>query len=72
MSNAFSSDAAGELDVFGHDGDPLGVNGAEVGVLEEPDHVGLSRFLEGEDCLGLEAQVRLVLLGDFSDEALER
>ena len=67
MSNAFSTDAAGELNVFGHDGDPLGVNGAKVGVLEESDHVSLSRFLEGEDSLGLEAQVRLVLLGDFSD-----
>ena len=72
MSNAFSSDAAGKLDVFGHDGDALGVNGTEVGVLEKPNHVGLSCFLESEDRLGLEAQIRLVLLGNFPDEALER
>ena len=30
-----STDAAGELDVLGHDGDALGVDGSEVGVLEE-------------------------------------
>ncbi|WVZ59556.1 LOW QUALITY PROTEIN: hypothetical protein U9M48_009681 [Paspalum notatum var. saurae] len=35
-SGALAPDAAGELDVLGHDGDALGVDGAEVGVLEEP------------------------------------
>ena len=29
------SDAACKLDVFGHDGDPFGVDGAKVGVLKE-------------------------------------
>ena len=32
-------DTAGQLDILGHDGDPLGVDGAEVGVLEESDQV---------------------------------
>jgi hypothetical protein len=36
-----ASDAAGELDVLGHDGDALGVDGAEVGVIEEADEVRL-------------------------------
>merc|ERR1719237_1321536 len=44
-----SADPPGELDVLGHDGDPLGVDGAKVGVFEEPDEVGLSRLLEGHD-----------------------
>ena len=39
---ALSADAAGELDVLGHDGDALGVDGAQVGVLEQPDQVSLT------------------------------
>ena len=30
-----------------HDGDPLGVDGAQVGVLEEADEVGLAGLLQG-------------------------
>ena len=30
-----TTDAAGKLDVLGHDGDTLGVDGTQVGVLEE-------------------------------------
>ena len=30
--SALATDAAGELDVLGHDGDALGVDGAEVGI----------------------------------------
>ena len=68
----FPADAAGELDVLGHDGDPLGVDGAEVRVFEETDEVGLGGFLEGEDGAALEAKIRLEVLGDLADEALER
>ena len=46
---ALTADAAGELDVLGHDGDPLGVDGAEVGVLEEGDEVGLGGFLQSTE-----------------------
>ena len=65
-----ATDAAGELDVLGHDGHTLGVDGAEVGVLEEADKVSLEA-LEGEDGGGLEAEVGLEVLGDLADEALE-
>ena len=40
------TDTAGKLDVLGHDGDTLGVDGAQVGVLEETDQVGLGCFLQ--------------------------
>ena len=43
---SFSSDSSGELDVLWHDGDSLGVDGAQVGVFEEADEVGLGSFLE--------------------------
>jgi len=47
------------------------VDGAQVGVLEETDEVGLSGLLEGEDGRGLEAEVGLEVLGDLADQALE-
>ena len=34
-----ATDTAGKLDVLGHDGDTLGVDGAQVGILEETDQV---------------------------------
>ncbi len=43
---AFSADSARQLDVFGHDGDAFGVDRAQIGVLEEPDQVGLARLLK--------------------------
>ena len=35
--SALSSDPSCQLDVFGHDGDSLGVDGAQVSVLEQAD-----------------------------------
>ena len=68
---AFSTDSAGQLDVLGHDGDALGVDGAEVGILEESDEVGLGRLLQSHDGGALEAEIGLEVLGDLADEALE-
>ena len=39
---------AGQLDVLGHDGDALGVDGAQVGVLKQTHQVGLAGLLQGE------------------------
>lgn len=60
------------MHVLWHDGNSLGVDGAEVGVLEESNHVGLSSLLEGEHGGGLESEVSLEVRSDFSDESLER
>jgi hypothetical protein len=68
---AFSTDAASELDVFRHDGDSLGVDGAKVGVLEESNQVGLASLLESHDGGALEAEVGLEVLGDLSHQTLE-
>lgn len=40
-----------QLDVLLHDGDPFGVDGAQVDVLEEVDEEGLGGFLQGLDRL---------------------
>ena len=68
---ALATDAAGKLDVLGHDGHTLGVDGAKVGVFEKANEVSLGGFLEGKDSRALEAKVSLEILGDFTDEALE-
>uniref|UniRef100_A0A9J8D8R2 Core Histone H2A/H2B/H3 domain-containing protein n=1 Tax=Cyprinus carpio carpio TaxID=630221 RepID=A0A9J8D8R2_CYPCA len=54
--SALSADAARQLDVFGHDGDSLGVDGAQVGVLEQTDQISLAGLLQGHDGGALEAQ----------------
>ena len=69
---ALTTDAAGKLDVLGHDGHTLGVDGSEVGVLEKANQVGLSGLLEGKDGRALEAEISLEVLGDLTDKSLER
>ena len=66
-----AADSPGQLDVLGHDGDPLGVDGAQVGVLKETNQVGLAGLLESHDGRALEPQVGLEVLGNLSDQALE-
>ena len=53
------------------DGDTLGMDGGQVGVLEERDEVRLGGLLEGTDGRRLEAKISLEVLGNFTDEALE-
>lgn len=46
-------------EILGLDGDTLGVNGGQVGVLEEGHEVSLGGLLERHDSRGLEAEIRL-------------
>ena len=66
-----STDSPGQLDVLGHDGDPLGVDGAEVGVFEEPNQVSLAGLLQSHHRAGLESQVGLEILSNLPDQPLE-
>ena len=70
-SGTLAADAPGQLDVLGHDGHALGVDGAQVGVLEEAHQVGLCGLLQRQHRGRLEAQVGLEVLGDLADQALE-
>ena len=47
------------------------MDGAEVGVLEETNEVGLGSFLEGHDGRRLETEISLEVLGDLTDKTLE-
>ena len=50
---SLSSESSSELQVLGLDGDSLGVDGGQVGVLEQGDEVGLGSLLQGKDGGGL-------------------
>ncbi|KAH0456126.1 hypothetical protein IEQ34_014033 [Dendrobium chrysotoxum] len=62
--SAFSSDTAGELDVLGHDGNPFGVDSAQICVFEETN--------ESQHGMALETQIRLEILCDLTNKPLER
>jgi histone H3 len=68
---ALATETTGQLDVLGLDGDTLGVDGTQVGVLEQGDKVGLNGLLESTDGGGLEAEIGLEVLGDLTDQTLE-
>ena len=70
--STFASDPASELNVLWHDGDTLGVDSAQVGVLEETDEVSLAGLLKCHNSGALEAEIGLEVLGDFTHETLER
>lgn len=66
-----AADATGQLDILGHDGDTLGVDGAEVGVLEEANQVRLAGLLQSHNSGSLEAEIGLEVLSDLTHQALE-
>ena len=66
-----SSDSAGQLNVLGHDGDALGVDGAQVGVFKQTNKVSLACFLKSHHSRALETQIGLEVLSDFSHKTLE-
>jgi len=68
---ALATESSGKLDILGLNGDTLGVDGTQVGILEERDKVSLNGFLEGTDGRGLEAEVRLEVLSDLTNQTLE-
>ena len=68
---SLASDSAGQLNVLGHDGHALSVDGTEVGVLKETHEVGLRGLLKGQDGGPLEPEVGLEVLSDLSHETLE-
>mmetsp|Transcript_12929 Transcript_12929/g.19584 ORF Transcript_12929/g.19584 Transcript_12929/m.19584 type:complete len:234 (+) Transcript_12929:417-1118(+) len=71
--SSFTPQSSCQIHVADHDGHPLGVDGAEVGIFEQPHHVGFAGLLQGQDSLGLES-VLLILLcgpGDLANQTLK-
>ena len=65
------TDAPGQLDVLGHDGNALCVDGAQVRVFKQTHEVGFSSFLKSQNSRALEAQIALEVLGDLTHKTLE-
>ena len=68
---SLSTDSAGQLNVLGHNGHALGVDGAQVGVFKQTDKISLACLLKSHHGRTLEAQVGLEVLSDFSHKTLE-
>ena len=60
-----------KLHIPRHDGHTLAVDGAKVRVLKQADEVSFCGVLQREDCSGLETNVWLEILCDFSHETLK-
>ncbi|CAH1397177.1 unnamed protein product [Nezara viridula] len=69
---SFSAETASQLDILRHNSHPLGLEGAQVGILEETYEIGFAGLLEGQDGRALEPQVGLEVLGDLPHQPLER
>ena len=68
---SLSADSAGQLNVLGHNGNTLGVDGAQVGVFKQTNKVSLASFLKGHNSRALETQICLEVLSDLSHKTLE-
>ena len=66
-----ATDTTSQLDVLWHDGDTLGVDSAQVGVLKQTNQVSLGSLLKSHDGRRLEAEIGLEVLSDFTDQTLE-
>ncbi|CAH3044955.1 unnamed protein product, partial [Porites lobata] len=68
---SFSTDSSGQLNVLGHDGDALSVDGAQVGVFKQTNKVSFASLLKSHHSRALETQIGLEVLSDFSHKTLE-
>lgn len=69
--STLSTDATSKLDVLGHDGDSLGVDSAQVGVLEKSNKVSLRRLLQSKNGRALESELSLKVLRDLANKSLK-
>jgi hypothetical protein len=70
--SALATDTPGQLIVFRHNGNALSVDSAQICVLKQTDKVRLGSFLQSKHGRRLKAQIRLEVLSDLADKALER
>ena len=71
-SSPLATNPPGQLDILGHDGHPLGMDGTKVGVLKEAYQVGLASLLQSHHSGALEPQICLEVLCNLTNKALER
>ena len=69
---ALSANTAGKLNILGHDRHTFGVNGTQVGVLEQSNKVSFGSFLERQNSGRLETEIGLEVLSNLTNKTLER
>jgi len=60
-----------QLNVLRHDRHALGVDGAQVGVLEQTHQVCFRSLLQGKHRMALETKISLEILGNLPNKPLE-
>ncbi len=70
--SALATDATSKLDILRHDCDTLSVDGTQVGILEETNKIGFRSLLKSQYRSRLEAKICFEVLGNLTNEALER
>jgi len=66
-----STDPPCQLDILWHNGHTLGVDCAQVGVLEKANQVSFTGLLKSADGCTLEPEISFEVLSNFSDQPLE-
>ena len=66
-----AADASRQLQILLHYRDALGVDSAQLRVLEDTHEVSLSGLLKGDESLRSESEIGIVVLADFADDPLE-
>lgn len=66
-----ATQTAGKRDILGLDGHTLGMNGGQVGVLEQGDQVSLGSLLKSANGGRLESEISLKVLSNLTNETLE-
>lgn len=59
--STLTPDTPCELDILGHDGDTLRMDGAQICIFKKTDKVGLGSLLQRQNGVTLETQIRLQL-----------
>jgi hypothetical protein len=59
LLSTLTPDPPSQLDILGHDGNPLGMDGTKVSVLKQTHEVSLSSLLKSQHSVTLETQISL-------------
>ncbi|KAF4373900.1 hypothetical protein F8388_007806 [Cannabis sativa] len=69
--SSLASNPTSQLNILRHDRNPLGVNGAQIGVFEQTHQVSLCSLLKSRHSTRLESKIGLEILSDFPNQSLE-
>jgi hypothetical protein len=71
-SSPLAANTARQLNVLGHDSNPLAMDGAEIGLLKQPNKVRLCAFLKSHKSMVPKQEIRPEVLSNLTHQPLER